>query len=110
MKKITERLLDFRDERDWAQFHTPKDLAVSISVEAAELLELFQWKNESALIDEAMKHALESEVADIFSYLVLLCDKTGIDLIEATNKKIDINEQRFPVNASRGVAKPIEDK
>jgi len=109
MKALTERLRSFRDERDWDQFHTPKDLALSVSVEASELLELFQWRSEVAPIDEAMKQALESEIADVFSYLLLLCDKTGIDLIQATNKKIDLNKQRFPADASRGVAKPTQE-
>ncbi|WP_245910733.1 MazG-like family protein [Pelagimonas varians] len=77
-----------------------------MSVEAAELLELFQWRREDAELDGALKQKLESEVADVFSYLLLLCDSTGIDLVDATNKKIDLNEERFPVSASRGVAKP----
>lgn len=106
MQSLTERLRKFRDERDWDQFHTPKDLALSISVEASELLEVFQWRPEAAPVDERMKRAIESEVADIFSYLLLFCDKTGIDLVDATNKKIDANQQRFPANASRGIAKP----
>ncbi len=110
MKALTERLRSFRDQRDWDQFHTPKDLALSVSVEASELLELFQWRSEMAPIDEEMRQDLESEIADVFSYLLLLCDKTGIDLIQATNKKIDLNEQRFPADASRGVAKPTQEK
>jgi len=108
MKALTERLRKFREEREWDQFHTPKDLAVSISVEAAELLELFQWRSEDEPINDKMFHALESEVADVFSYLILFCDKTGIDLTEATHKKIDRNEQRFPASSSRGVAKPTK--
>ncbi|MDE4142664.1 nucleotide pyrophosphohydrolase [Phaeobacter gallaeciensis] len=108
MKTLEERLRKFRDTRDWDKFHNPKDLAVSISVEAAELLEVFQWRSEGAPIDDEVKKALESEVADVFSYLILLCDKTGIDLIEATHEKIDRNEKRFPAASSRGVAKPEE--
>ena len=108
MKTIVDRLRNFRDERDWGQFHTPKDLALSISVEAAELLEVFQWRSEAAPLTNEDRQALESEVADILSYLILLCDETGIDLIEATHKKIDKNEKRFPVASSRGVAKPEE--
>lgn len=106
MMSLTERLKKFRDERDWQQFHTPKDLALSLSVETAELLELFQWRPEDEELDDYLKQKLESEVADVFSYLLLLCDRAGIDLEEATNKKIDLNEERFPVSVSRGVAKP----
>ncbi|NIZ11106.1 nucleotide pyrophosphohydrolase [Pseudooceanicola sp. HF7] len=106
MQSVTERLRKFRDDRDWSQFHTPKDLALSISVEASELLEIFQWKPESTPVDEEMKRAIEDEVADIFSYLLLFCDKTDINLVEVTNKKIDANQQRFPADASRGIAKP----
>lgn len=109
MKKIISRLRAFRDDRDWEQFHRPKDLALSVSVEAAELLELFQWRPENADLDDVLREKLESEVADVFSYLLLLCDSTGIDLVEATNKKIDLNEERFPVSASLGVAKPGRD-
>jgi NTP pyrophosphatase (non-canonical NTP hydrolase) len=106
MQSVIERLRKFRDERDWDQFHTPKDLAISISLEASELLETFQWTHEDTPVDEQMKKALESEVADIFSYLLFFCDKTDIDLIEVTNNKIDLNHQRFPVDTSKGIAKP----
>lgn len=109
MQSVIERLKKFRDERDWDQFHTAKDLALSISVEASELLEVFQWRPEAAPVDDDIKRAIESEVADIFSYLLLFCDKTGIDLIEATNKKIDLNQHRFPAQATKGIAKPKDE-
>ena len=106
MDKLKERLRKFGSDRDWDQFHKPKDLAVSVSVEAAELLELFQWRPESDPIDENLRASIANEAADVLMYLVMLCDKTGIDLVGAANAKIDHNEKRFPVLTSRGVAKP----
>lgn len=104
--ELTERLLKFRDERDWAQFHTLKDLAISVSVEAGELLELFQWRADTSELEPDMAEKLSSEAADILLYLLLLCDKAGVDLVQAAHRKIDANERRFPVDQSRGVAKP----
>jgi NTP pyrophosphatase (non-canonical NTP hydrolase) len=106
---LAERLKRFRDERDWARFHTPKDLAISISVEAAELLELFQWKPADESLDEQGKEAAASEVADIFLYLVMFSERLGIDLLEAARRKLEANEARFPVDRSFGVAKPPKD-
>lgn len=106
MDSLTERLRKFGADRDWDQFHRPKDLAISVSIEAAELLELFQWQAEDHPIDEDMKANVANEAADVLMYLVLLCDKTGIDLVSAAHAKIDRNEERFPVLTSRGVAKP----
>jgi NTP pyrophosphatase (non-canonical NTP hydrolase) len=106
LEQLIARLRRFRDARDWSQFHTPKDLAISVSVEAGELLELFQWRKEIAEIDEAFVEKARGEVADVFLYLLLLCDRLDIDLIEASNAKIDRNEKRFPADQAFGVAKP----
>lgn len=106
MDQLVERLRRFRDEREWAQFHTAKDLAISVSVEAAELLELFQWRQESGEQDAELVDKAEGEVADVLIYLLLLCDRLGIDPIRAAATKIELNEARFPVNKSLGVAKP----
>ncbi|MDO6455608.1 nucleotide pyrophosphohydrolase [Celeribacter halophilus] len=106
MHDLIARLKKFRDDRDWEQFHTPQNLAVSISIEAAELLEIFQWHTEDKLIDDTVRDEIKGELADIFSYMLLLCDRVEIDLIEATNSKIDLNEKRFPVLDSRSIAKP----
>jgi NTP pyrophosphatase (non-canonical NTP hydrolase) len=106
LERLRQRLQKFGADRDWDQFHNPKDLAVSVSIEAAELLELFQWLPADQPVDEAMKAAIADEAADVFMYLTLLCQKTGIDLIDATHAKLDKNEKRFPVLTSRGVAKP----
>lgn len=106
MQDLMTRLKKFRDERDWEQFHSPQNLAVSISIESAELLEIFQWCTEDKLIDDTVRDEIKGELADIFSYMLLLCDRVGIDLIEATNAKINLNEKRFPVSESRSIAKP----
>lgn len=108
IKLLTEKLIGFRDARDWKQFHTPRNLAVSLSIEAAELLECFQWKSE-AEVDEFLnsehKIKLQEEIADVASYLLLLCNATGIDLVEAVNDKVVKNDRKYPVELSKGNAK-----
>ncbi|MEP2706250.1 MAG: nucleotide pyrophosphohydrolase [Roseibium sp.] len=108
MENLTNKLRQFRDERNWQKFHTPKDLAISVSVEAAELLELFQWRDSSDLVDEELAGNARSEVADVFLYLLMFCDALGIDLEAAAEEKIEKNRRRFPVESSHGVAKPID--
>ncbi|MFC2172136.1 nucleotide pyrophosphohydrolase [Acidobacteriota bacterium] len=101
------RILEFRDRRDWKRFHTPKNLAVSISIEAAELLELFQWKdsNDTVLPDqENARAAVEDEIADIAIYLLLLCADQEVDLRKAIERKITKNDDHYPVNKARGRA------
>lgn len=95
----TEAIIKFRDARDWRQFHTPKNLAISISLEASELLELFQWHEATILHREARE-----EVADVAIYLLLFCHETGIDLRQAIADKIAINEKKYPVDKARGRA------
>ncbi len=109
IEQLMDHLRRFRDERDWAQFHTPKDLAISVSIEAAELLELFQWRAASAPVDELFVEKLRGEAADVLLYLLLLSDHVGIDLLAAADAKIRRNEERFPVASSRGVAKPNDE-
>lgn len=99
------RLRSFRDARNWKPFHSPKNLAISVSIEASELLELFQWEPESGSISAELTARVEDEAADVFLYLLLLCDKVGVDLIQAGNNKIDTNERRFPVSRSYGIPK-----
>lgn len=106
MQDLIEELRRFRDERDWGQFHTEKDLAISVSVEAAELLELFQWRPSSDLPDAGLVEAAKGEIADVMLYLVLLADKLNIDLLSSAKEKLEINKQRFPVSAAYGLAKP----
>lgn len=98
--EIVKKLVKFRDDRNWKQFHTPENLVKSISIEANELLENFQWGDQNA-DDENIKE----EVADIFGYLLLLCEKLNIDLIDVTNKKMVINAEKYPVEKAFGTSK-----
>ena len=100
-EEIIQALLKFRNERDWEQFHNPKDLALAINVEAGELLELFLWKNP----DEANKEKVEEELADIFAYGFLLADKYQLDIKEIVLEKIKKNGEKYPVDKSKGNAK-----
>ena len=104
--KLRERILEFRDKRDWKQFHTPKNLAAGLSVEAAELLETFLWKTpeESCRPTKKELQDLKEEIADVFVFLIYLCEELGIDLFEVTDKKINVNEKKYPVDKSKGNA------
>lgn len=101
MKTTFEKILDFRDERDWKKYHKEKDLAISISLEASELLENFQWKSSEEAIAET-KQNIKEEMADIYIYLVQLADKMEIDLEEEVEKKLVKNALKYPVNKERG--------
>ncbi len=107
LSKLKETIRKFRDERDWKQFHNPKDLAVAISVEAAELLEHFQWKNGSEVDKKvkADKEKIEEEMADVYIYLLELSDIIDVDLIEAAKRKIAKNEIKYPADKAKGNAK-----
>ncbi|MBO8136788.1 MAG: nucleotide pyrophosphohydrolase [Desulfotomaculum sp.] len=101
MKTILQRLISFRDNRNWKQFHNPKDLAISINIEASELLENFQWKTS----DEAIKENIENikdEVADVVIYAILLSNELGFDLEEAIYQKIEKNEHKYPIEKAYG--------
>lgn len=106
---LTEALLKFRDDRNWKQFHTLKDLILSLNLESAELLELMQWKtNEevSALKSESnFVEALKDECADVFLYLLLIAEEAGIDLIQAAESKLQKNAAKYPVDQFYGSAK-----
>lgn len=97
------RVLRFRDERDWLQFHTPKDLAISLSLEAAELLEVFQWSG-TDLYCEGKRDKIREELADVLSYCILMADVCGMDLDEIMNEKVSKNEEKYPVEKARGRA------
>lgn len=107
VETLKEKIRQFRDERDWKQFHDPKNMAISIAIEAGELLEEFQWKDkagvEKKLKDE--KHKIEDEMADIYIYLLELSDILGIDLIEAANRKMKKNAAKYPVEKTKGNSK-----
>ena len=99
----------FRDERDWAQFHTPKNLAAATAIEAAELQERFLWKTDAEadhdLADAAKKAGVADEIADVVMFAMLLADRLGIDLAEAVTAKLAANEQKYPVTLARGNAR-----
>ena len=101
IEKIINSLLKFRNERDWEQFHNPKDLALALNIEAGELLELFLWKSS----DEADKDKIKEELADVFAYAFLLADKYELDVKQIVLDKIKINAIKYPVNKSKGTAK-----
>ena len=97
------RVVNFRDARNWRQFHTPKDLAISLSLEAAELLELFQWSG-TDLDCPDNRDKLREELADVLSYCILMADVCGLDLDEIMNEKVTKNEVKYPVEKARGNA------
>ena len=97
------RVLKFRDDRDWRQFHTPKDLAISLTLEAAELLEVFQWSGADLECRDKLERIRE-ELADVLSYCVLMADECGLDLDEILREKVAKNEAKYPVEKARGRA------
>ena len=100
-----EALLKFRNDRDWSQFHTPKNLSMSISIECAELMEHFQWKSDSEIKDYLNTQDFEKvkeEIADITSYLLFLSHDLGINLNETILKKVEKNEQKYPIEKCHG--------
>jgi NTP pyrophosphatase (non-canonical NTP hydrolase) len=106
LDELTERLIAFRDARDWKQFHTVKNLIVSLALEAAELMEITQWKTDAevevAVADPTVKARLEEECADVFLYLLLLAERLDIDLARAGAAKILRNDAKYPVAKSKG--------
>jgi NTP pyrophosphatase (non-canonical NTP hydrolase) len=101
MKELTQLLVDFRDARDWEQFHNPKDLALALSIEAAELNELFLWKKS----EDADVEKVKEELADVFAYALLLAQSYGLDVEEIVKAKIEKNGQKYPVAKAKGNAK-----
>jgi NTP pyrophosphatase (non-canonical NTP hydrolase) len=108
MEEILKSLLRFRKERDWAQFHTPKNLAISISVEAAELLEHFQWQKEDEELPSEKKTEVAKEIADIFIYLLMMSNDLGIDILDEAKRKIEENARKYPVEKSKGNMKKYD--
>ena len=108
--KIQNQLRDFASERDWEQFHTPKNLSMALSVEASELVEIFQWltPKESTFPDEKQYDSIRSEVADIAMYLIRFCDVLEIDLEKAIEEKLTQNKIKYPVELSKGSAKKYD--
>lgn len=102
MKQETiDMVLKFRDDRNWSQFHNPKDLAISVSLEAAELLEIFQWSADD-LICENKKDKIKEELADVLNYCILMADACGLDLDEIVRAKVMRNCEKYPVELAYG--------
>jgi dCTP diphosphatase len=103
---LQQRLAEFAAERDWEQFHSPKNLAMALAAEAGELVEVFQWltETESANLDAAQKQAAAHELADVLIYLVRLADRLDVDLDAAVVDKIRINAEKYPVELVKGSA------
>lgn len=108
LEELTERLLEFRDARDWRQFHSLKDLILSLNLEASELLELAQWKPDAVFEqeaqDEKLRQRLAEECSDVLLYLLLIAERAGIDLQSAAAAKIAANDVKYPVLKARGTA------
>jgi len=111
IKELNERLLRFARERDWEQFHSPKNLSMALAGEAGELLEHFQWitEEQSQNLDEDRKEAVALEMADIFIYLVRMAERLDINLLDAAWQKISINEKRYPVEQVKGDSRRAEE-
>ena len=109
IEALTKALLDFRDARDWRQFHTLRNLIVSLNLEAGELLELTQWKSDAEmdalLADPAKQDALRDECADVLLYLLLIADRAGIDLEAAALDKLRKNAEKYPIEKSYGTSR-----
>ena len=105
IEEILSVLIKFRNERDWEQFHNPKDLALAINVEAGELLELFLWKNS----EEAKVEKVKEELADILAFAFLLADKYGFDVKQIVLDKVKQNGEKYPVDKAKGTAKKYDE-
>ncbi|MHB8622169.1 MAG: nucleotide pyrophosphohydrolase [Sulfuricaulis sp.] len=106
LDELKQRLRQFARERDWEQFHSPKNLSMALIVEAAELVEHFQWltqEQSQKLAPESLR-AVEQEIADVFIYLVRMADLLGVDLMDAARRKIELNAKKYPAHEVRGKA------
>ena len=111
LKTLKETVRRFVAERDWDRFHSPKNISMALIVEAAELVEHFQWltEKESAELSSETRGKVELEMADILIYLIRLADKLDVDLVEAAEKKIEDNKRKYPVEKVRGNSKKYSD-
>ena len=99
--QIIDKIIEFRNEREWEQFHNPKDLALALSIEAAELNQLFLWKS----AEEADREQVKKELADVLNYAFLIAEKYGFDVKQIIFDQIEENAVKYPVNKSKGIAK-----
>ncbi|MDZ4071925.1 MAG: nucleotide pyrophosphohydrolase [Sediminibacterium sp.] len=104
-EEIIQALLKFRNEREWEQFHNPKDLALAVNIEAAELLELFLWKN----ANDANPESVKEELADVFAFAFLLAEKYKFDVKQIVLDKIKKNGEKYPVDKAKGSAKKYDE-
>ena len=111
IQSLRNKLRAFAEERDWNQFHSPKNLAMALSVEAAELMEHFQWISEadSLSLSREKRDEIGEELADVFLYLIRLSDKLDIDLAAAAEEKMSINASKYPIHKARGNSKKYTD-
>lgn len=111
LAQLRDRMRAFVAERDWEQFHSPKNLSMALSVEAAELVEIFQWltEAESAVLDSARRARVEAELADILVYLVRIADRLDVDLLQAASRKMEENARKYPVERVRGQARKYDE-
>ena len=111
LAELKERLRIFVAERDWGQFHSPKNLAMALSVEASELVELFQWLTEeqSVAVDEKLRRQAAEELADVLWFLVRIADVLDIDLLQAAESKLGKNAEKYPVERVRGQARKYDE-
>lgn len=105
IEELKKALIKFRDERDWKQFHDSKNLAIAIGIEAAELNELFLWKNEIKEIESVDKERLSEELADILSFAILLAEKHDLDISKIIMNKIEHNSKKYPIDKAKGTSK-----
>ena len=105
IQEIINKLIEFRNERDWEQFHNSKDLALAISVEANELLELFLWKD----AESADKNKIKEELADVFAFAFLLANKYKLDVKQIVLDKIKLNGEKYPIEKAKGSAKKYDE-
>ena len=111
LEKIRLRISQFAADRDWDQFHSPKNLSMALAAESGELLEQFQWLTEeqSKNLNSEKLHSIEEELADIQIYLIRLADKLNINLIDAVHNKIEVNERKYPADKVKGSAKKYDE-
>jgi len=104
LSSLTKRIVDFRDARDWKQFHNPKDLSLSLVLEATEVMEHFQWKSKEEMDKYVItnKHDIGDELADVLYWVLLMSKDLNIDVIEALDKKMKINEEKYPTDKAKG--------
>jgi len=103
-QETINQVLKFRDDRNWKQFHNPKDLAISISLEASELLEIFQWSG-TDIVCEEKRDKIKEELADVINYCILMADACNLDMDEIVREKIKRNNEKYPVEKSKNSAK-----